>query len=205
MKTVSFQLGPGVVLPENRFEHGTQVLISRLDPLQEKPKRGNVVSRGKSHIRVGVDDVFALDGEWRVDVGTSMVSYDRMISAVNSLGNKYVGGLKSDKELIACAGTPLAEVLLSGFSRERPPALPQSTPGIFSEDMRIKSWAARYMRPNPIAIDGDPSLEGMNNTQKRAIAMMIGERFSLVQGPPGTGKTRTIIETIKVLKVCLCS
>ncbi|KAF9050818.1 P-loop containing nucleoside triphosphate hydrolase protein [Hymenopellis radicata] len=200
MKTVSFQLGPGVVLPENRFEHGTQVLISRLDPLQEKPKRGNVVSRGKSHIRVGVEDVFALDGEWRVDVGTSMVSYDRMIHAVNSLGQQYIGGIKSDKELIACAGTLLADVLLSGFSRERPPALPQSTPGIFSEDMRIRSWAARYMRPNPIAIDGDPSLEGMNSTQKRAIAMMIGERFSLIQGPPGTGKTRTIIETIKVLK-----
>ncbi|KAG1744696.1 uncharacterized protein EDB91DRAFT_1123918 [Suillus paluster] len=31
----------------------------------------------------------------------------------------------------------------------------------------------------------------------QAIAMMIGERITLVQGPPGTGKTKTIIEAEK--------
>ncbi|KAG1865157.1 hypothetical protein C8R48DRAFT_833478 [Suillus tomentosus] len=33
----SFSLGPGIDLPEHRFENGTQVLVSRFDPLQEPP------------------------------------------------------------------------------------------------------------------------------------------------------------------------
>ena len=73
--------------------------------------------------------------------------------------------------------------------------------GIFADDMRIRSWCARYSHPNPIIMDGDPPLFGLNDTQRSAIAMMLSERISLVQGPPGTGKTRTIIEAIRLLKV----
>lgn len=54
--------------------------------------------------------------------------------------------------------------------------------GAFGEDMRIQSWAERYSRPNPIVIDGDPVLGKLNETQTRAMAMMIGKRISLVQG-----------------------
>jgi hypothetical protein len=97
-----------------------------------------------------------------------------------------------------------------------------SADGAFADDMRIMSWARRYSRPNPIHIDGDPALDGLNETQIRAAAMMIGQRASLVQGvscscfyakgleltyidqPPGTGKTKTIIEVIRLLKV-FCS
>ncbi|KAJ3773289.1 P-loop containing nucleoside triphosphate hydrolase protein [Lentinula raphanica] len=76
--------------------------------------------------------------------------------------------------------------------------------GAFHDNMLIRSWASRYSRPNPVVVEGDPQfeeLERMNETQKRAMAMMLGERISLVQGPPGTGKTLTIISTIKLLKV----
>ena len=53
---------------------------------------------------------------------------------------------------------------------------------VFQDDMRIHSWAQRYARHNPIQIDGDPPLLGLNPTQIRAVAMMLGERISLVQG-----------------------
>jgi hypothetical protein len=147
----------------------------------------------------------------------------------------------SDRQFIF-HGTHLRDVLLHSFSPETPslhgPLQPpdevayvprgrlehdsreaRDHGGAFKEDMYIQSWARRYSRINPIVIDGDPVLEGLNATQIRAIAMMIGERISLVQGvrsrqvmvlfetkgrhlqPPGTGKTKTIIEVVKLLKV----
>ncbi|KAK0554635.1 hypothetical protein OC845_000667 [Tilletia horrida] len=74
---------------------------------------------------------------------------------------------------------------------------PSST---FDSDCRIRSWAKRYDRDDPIVMDGDPDLGGLNTSQVRAVAMMLRNRVSLVQGPPGTGKTRTIVETIRLLK-----
>ncbi|KAG8932526.1 hypothetical protein FRC02_000979 [Tulasnella sp. 418] len=69
----------------------------------------------------------------------------------------------------------------------------------FAENQLIRSWATRYAQPNPIVVEGDPVVN-LNSTQTRAMAMMIGERLSLIQGPPGTGKTATIAETVKLLK-----
>jgi hypothetical protein len=57
-----------------------------------------------------------------------------------------------------------------------------NTFGVFSQDMHIHSWAMRHSMMPPIKMDGDPVLEGFNETQVRAIALMIRERMSLVQG-----------------------
>ena len=57
-----------------------------------------------------------------------------------------------------------------------------SSVGAFAEDMRIMSWARRFSSPDPIRIEGDPELEGLNATQVRAVATMIAQRASLVQG-----------------------
>lgn len=54
--------------------------------------------------------------------------------------------------------------------------------GVFSEDLRIQSWARRYSHANPVRVEGDPVLDGLNSTQIMAMAMMIGERMSLIQG-----------------------
>jgi hypothetical protein len=54
--------------------------------------------------------------------------------------------------------------------------------GIFGDDMRIQSWARRYSRVNPVRVEGDPELQGLNGTQIRAIAMMVGERITLIHG-----------------------
>ncbi|OCF74278.1 hypothetical protein I204_04648 [Kwoniella mangroviensis CBS 8886] len=83
-----------------------------------------------------------------------------------------------------------------------PEPIPQDTTAtsVLVKNQLIQSWTERYRRPGlPTEIEGDPKV-GLNESQMRAIAMMLSERLSLVQGPPGTGKTRVIIETIKLLK-----
>ncbi|KAF9451330.1 P-loop containing nucleoside triphosphate hydrolase protein [Macrolepiota fuliginosa MF-IS2] len=72
--------------------------------------------------------------------------------------------------------------------------------GVFKGDIRIHSWAERHSLDNPLVMEGDPDLAHLNKSQVKAMATMISKRISLVQGPPGTGKTKTIIETIKLLK-----
>lgn len=54
--------------------------------------------------------------------------------------------------------------------------------GAFRDDMRIQSWARRYAEIDPVVVEGDPDLSGLNRTQIRALAMMIGQRISLIQG-----------------------
>lgn len=76
-----------------------------------------------------------------------------------------------------------------------------STPrGVLARDQLIQSWTRRYRSPQALPIEGDPIIP-LNQSQLRAMAMMLSERVSLVQGPPGTGKTRVIVETIKLLKL----
>ncbi|KAK0540941.1 hypothetical protein OC842_000252 [Tilletia horrida] len=91
----------------------------------------------------------------------------------------------------------LQEAASGKKGRGRPRTRPATT---FDADCRIRSWAKRYDRDDPIVIDGDPDLGGLNASQTRAVAMMLRNRVSLVQGPPGTGKTKTIVETIRLLK-----
>ncbi|THH30257.1 hypothetical protein EUX98_g3918 [Antrodiella citrinella] len=224
----AFALGPGIFLPEHQFANGTQVLVSRLDPLKEEPYRGSVVGTTKTQLRVSFEESFDVDdGHWRLDVGRSSIVFDRMRAAIGRLGcdvNSQESSPEadtSDREYIL-QGTHLRDVLLRSF---RPPnsivadqtpdehfppdALPDqdlglaqiSPKGIFSTDMRIQSWARRYSLKEPLVVEGDPMLSGLNATQIRAVAMMLDNRFTLVQGPPGTGKTKTIIEAVKLLKV----
>ncbi|OAX35034.1 P-loop containing nucleoside triphosphate hydrolase protein [Rhizopogon vinicolor AM-OR11-026] len=227
----SFSLGPGIDLPEHRFENGTQVLVSRFDPLQEPPYRGSVLGTTTSQLRVAFEDKFDLEeGSWRLDVGRSNIVFDRMRTAIarfnhdpQALEEQGQTLSSSDRQFIL-HGTHLRDVLLRSFFPETPSLhVPLQPPdevsyvprgrlehdsreardhgGAFKEDMYIQSWARRYSQIKPIVIDGDPVIEGLNVTQIRAIALMIGERISLVQGPPGTGKTKTIIEAVKLLKV----
>jgi regulator of nonsense transcripts 1 len=54
--------------------------------------------------------------------------------------------------------------------------------GVFKDDMRIHSWAERYSLDDPLVVEGDPELGRLNESQVKAMAMMIGKRISLVQG-----------------------
>ncbi|KAI6118101.1 P-loop containing nucleoside triphosphate hydrolase protein [Pisolithus sp. B1] len=225
-----FTHGPGLVFPEHRFQNGTQVLVSRLDPLREVPYRGSVMCSTSSQIRIAFEDRFDLDdGLWRIDVGISNVVFDRMSKAIAHLHQDPTAqeADSAPDEQFVLQGTYLRDVLLRSFSRgsaslhqplqapDEVEYVPRETlehasreardghggDGAFRDDMRIQSWASRYARRDPIQIDGDPPLQDLNPTQIRAAAMMLGERICLVQGPPGTGKTKTIIEAAKLLKV----
>ncbi|KDR78403.1 hypothetical protein GALMADRAFT_1319277 [Galerina marginata CBS 339.88] len=222
----SFVLGPGIQLPENKFENGTQVMISRLDPLKEPPLLGSVLSRTQSHIRVCFPSAFDLDdGVWRLDIGRPNLMYERMRTAISYLETdlEEVEDMEPESSLqYILQGTHLRDVILHSFSSE-PSSLTLgesetnddgvasseiedktfnfSNGGAFKYDQRIHSWARRYSQPNPVVVEGDPPLDGLNQSQIRAMASMIGDRASLIQGPPGTGKTKTIIETVKLLKV----
>ncbi|PSS22633.1 hypothetical protein PHLCEN_2v3060 [Hermanssonia centrifuga] len=226
----SFFMGPGIMLPsEHRFDNGTQVLVTRLDPLKEEPQRGSIVSTTDSQLRVSFTEKFELDeGIWRLDVGQSNIVYERMRTAIHQLNydpalqESDASDVSSDRQVIL-QGTHLRDILLrsfapededvevehewsdSGFQAESRGATPSPPPlaldGLFKNDARIQSWAKRYSRSSPVIVEGDPVMGAMNDTQIRAVAMMLDNRFTLVQGPPGTGKTKTVIEAVKLLKV----
>ncbi|KAI0799882.1 P-loop containing nucleoside triphosphate hydrolase protein [Irpex lacteus] len=146
------------------------------------------------------------------------------VEEAEAMLGKWEGWDTKDRELIL-QGTYLRDVLLRGFkgrraiiedeyeddlfyadeefdeveAQEQHSKLDLS--GLFKDDSRIASWARRYSEPDPVWVEGDPVLAGLNATQIRAVAMMLSNRVSLVQGPPGTGKTKTIIETARLLKV----
>ena len=226
--------------------NGNQILLSRLDPLQEEPTRGSIVSSTASRLNISFNDPIDLDAAqsgWRLDLGQSQYIFDLMKEAVYSFDHDVAKqepprflvemerkdqGVQEPvqkQEQYILRGTHLRDVLLRSFQPSKHPhphralqspdekayvdksimehpysrdmldgetdemsgnlsvPLPKTnTSGVFQNNMLIHSWAARYSLPNPVVVEGDPLLNGMNESQIRAMAMMIGERISLVQG-----------------------
>jgi len=192
LKTVlcAYQYHPYLASPDElrSSRHGSQVLISRIDPLQEMSYRGSVVSRTDSYIHVSFSETFELEvGKWRLDLGYSEIGYARMKDAIGyyhldpDVQEKTV--VSADREIML-QGTHLRDILLHSFkdSTSERTTMPSNGFGIFQDDMRIHSWARRYSRPNPLVVEGDPVLTNLNSTQIQAMAMMVGDRMSLVQG-----------------------
>lgn len=147
----------------------------------------------------------------RLDLGQSNIAHERMVTAISRLSHDItaIERAAGGGQRYALHGTQLRHVLLDSFSPISEST--HSTPlqradevsyvshetldhgskvskdlrGVFSDDMRILSWAKRYMRPNPVRVEGDPHLP-LNATQIRAVATMVGEAMSLIQGvrPP---------------------
>ena len=141
----------------------------------------------------------------RLDLSPDSPVYERMRDALDYLGDDpsvyEMDELNSHwKERVLC-GTSLRDVILRSFLRPGPISVethnPQNTHGresgsqsstnehmrgVFRNDMRIMSWARRYSKEKPVIVEGDPDLGALNSSQLRAIAMMVGERVSLIQG-----------------------
>jgi hypothetical protein len=140
----------------------------------------------------------------RLDLGLSNIVYERMRTAISHLKNDPAVQAKHPDYILQ--GTHLRSIFLKSFSPsperahtpkslqspdemrylphdmlDHPSRISVEHEGIFRDDMRIQSWAKRHSRPHPVKVEGDPDLS-LNATQIRAIAMMIGERMSLVQG-----------------------
>ncbi|KAF8885662.1 P-loop containing nucleoside triphosphate hydrolase protein, partial [Infundibulicybe gibba] len=216
----AFAKGPGERVGAEKMEVGTHVLLTRTSPLTETPIEGRVIGRTRTQIKVVFADADRIalnaspdggleDGVWRLDVGCAGVGWDRMREAVGKVGRAVCYqnsvSLAEKQEETILVGTELRDVILRSLDERPPhgqirPEIPGGT-GAFSGDQRVQSWARRYARANPVVVEGDPVIRKLNETQVRAVAMMIGDRMSLVQGPPGTGKTRTIVEAVKLLKL----
>jgi hypothetical protein len=137
----------------------------------------------------------------RLDLGSSDIAYQRMRAAIDCLhfdpkSHESAANSAPNRQLIM-QGTRLRDVLLHSFqpdtqspstsipSQSSPP-VSRSHQGAFSQNQMIQSWAKRYRSKDPIVIPGDPELN-LNISQIRAIAMMLGERLSLVQGVSAGG------------------
>jgi hypothetical protein len=88
------------------------------------------------------------------------------------------------------SGTTLKDILLRDFSTPQQavqfrtdPVHPQRR-GMFGNDQLIMSWCARQLRETgpPLEVEGDPKVDQLNRSQRKAIAMMLSERISLIQG-----------------------
>ena len=143
----------------------------------------------------------------RLDLGQSNIAHARMVAAISRLSHNVpaIEQAAGDGQQYMLHGTHLRHVLLDSFSptsesthstplqqADETEYVPHETldhgsrvskdsRGAFKDDMRIMSWAKRYMRPKPVRVEGDPCLP-LNASQIRAIATMIGEGMSLIQG-----------------------
>jgi len=124
--------------------------------------------------------------------------YERMRAAVSHLRNdvqKLENEVPRPSTEHILQGTKVRDVILRSFKIGHKRAAPAEeevsttnasagteSGGIFKQDQRIQSWAKRYSQHNPMVMEGDPPLVGLNASQIRAMATMIGERMSLIQG-----------------------
>ena len=187
---------------------GTQVLVSRLDPLQEQPETGSVLSFSETTLRVCFPTAFDLnEGVWRLDLGRPNMMYERMRHAISYLMTdlKSLEAEEGDSWQYILQGSHLRDIVLRSFlpppsataisspseesemkesdeSEQKGSGAPFEYAGAFMDDQRIQSWARRYSRPNPVVVEGDPPLSGLNQSQIRAMAAMVGEKISLIQG-----------------------
>lgn len=183
------------------------MLVTRLDPLTETPQRGSVIACNDTRLEIIFEERFDLEvsQHWRIDVGRSNISFERMEEAIRRLhynpSTQEARGASTVDHEVMLQGTYLRDILLHSFpssvqnseSEESPAdeaehdistskSASMDLQGLFKHDARISSWAARYSQPDPVVVEGDPVLEGLNPTQIRAVAMMVNHSFCLVQG-----------------------
>jgi len=185
------------------------------DPLDrfKQSLSGTVVESSRHEIKIEFERTFNTDGLWRVDVGFNDVVYRRLEEALRCLhlNVEQQEAASTSTEETVLTGTRLRDVILQSWSPNHlhrsldtlgPDAkstLSHEPSGIFAKHPQIQDWVARHVMSPPARLPSDPYLD-LNDSQLRAIAVMLRERVSLVQGPPGTGKTHTIISAIRLLK-----
>ncbi|KAF8305833.1 P-loop containing nucleoside triphosphate hydrolase protein, partial [Clavulina sp. PMI_390] len=118
MPVAVFSLGPGVTLGSHLIDNGTQVILSREDPLTEDVKLGSVIGKSTTQLRVVFQQRFDIDsGLWRVDLASSDISFIRMRAALDHLHFDPASLAREtvpNKEPILL-GTHLRDLLLKGF------------------------------------------------------------------------------------------
>ena len=151
----------------HRFRQGDIVMLSRSNPLKEKPIEAIVSDRSRGVIRVVLPEAPSglRGGTWRMDRGANRVAFDRMRDALNMI-------FEED------GGVPLRDLLL-GMVHD-----PAGTASLVPEMGGVRAQKAALR-------------SGMNRAQIEASEHAIHSRLTLIQGPPGTGKTYTAVRVLE--------
>ena len=77
----------GSDMGQHRFRQGDIVMLSRGDPLSEKPIEAIVSDRRRDSIRIVINEAPSdlRKDSWRMDRGANRVAYDRMRDSLNSI------------------------------------------------------------------------------------------------------------------------
>ena len=116
-------------------------------------------------------------GMFRVERGVQDVTTRRQMAALSQLSNLSEEARRPAK---------IVRAILLGSPKG--PELSAEPP----EWMKLESWR----RDAKTAIQ---SIDGVNTSQRAAIAAALTRTFTLWQGPPGTGKTRTLLSFLTLL------
>ena len=151
----------------HRFRQGDIVMLSRSNPLKEKPIEAIVSDRSRGAIRVVLPEAPSglRGGTWRMDRGANRVAFDRMRDALNMI-------FEED------GGVPLRDLLL-GMVHD-----PSGTASLIPEMGGVRSQNTTLA-------------SGLNRAQREASEHAIHSRLTLIQGPPGTGKTYTAVRVLE--------
>jgi len=166
-RVVKLRNSSGGAFGSHRFRQGDIVMLSRSNPLTEKPIEAIVSNRGRGSIRIVMPEApqGLRQGTWRMDRGANRISFDRMRDALNSVFEE--GG-----------NVPLRDLII-GMVHD-PPGTASLIPEL---------GGAKLSR---VIIPSD-----LNRAQRLAAEAAISSRLTLIQGPPGTGKTHTAIRILE--------
>ncbi|KAK9803820.1 hypothetical protein WJX73_003427 [Symbiochloris irregularis] len=214
-------------LPYHRFSHRDALLLSYLagydaigDPIYVAidSQPGTVLDVRKNYIRLAVSlpvsEVLEVQGagkQWRMDFCNQTSTYDRQIQAISQLDRPWGATLEH-------------QAAMEDWREERrgsggvaPPAQPslEATAGLWLPgERRVRKILLGH--PDSAALAAQPPAwlsqerfrqlrdhvlkkDGLNQSQRNAIALALRSTFTLWQGPPGTGKTRTIHALVEAL------